>query len=408
MALTDTEIRNVKPREKLFKMYDSLGLYVEITPKGAKRWRFKYRRPGTTKESRLSFGLYPDVSLKEARLKRDEARKLLADGIDPGQARLQEKAEKLLAAENSFQAVAEEWMAEHLATKSDSYRAKVKRLLERDVFPYIGRRPIAEIKAPEILSVVKRQQKRGVLETAHKTLQNIGQVIRYAIRTGRAENDPSLALRGALPPLNHKHMAAPTDPIEVGGYLQAFDSFKGGMVVAVAVRLLPLLFCRPGELRKMRWEEINLEAREWRYTVSKTNTDQLVPLSRQAVELLEEIQPLTIHLPGGWVFPGGRSPLNPMSEAAINAAYRRLGIDTKTELTGHGWRSIARTLLHERLKYPPEVIEHQLAHAVPDALGKTYNRTKFLDERKEMMQAWADYLDKLKAGAEVVKFPARR
>ena len=408
MALTNVAIRGAKPRERLYKLYDEKGLYLEITPKGAKRWRFRYRRPGTSKESRLSFGLYPEVSLKEARAKRDEARKQLADGIDPGHARALAKAEAAQAAANSFQAVAEEWMVEHLATKSRSYREKVARLLERDVFPYIGRRPIAELKAPEMLMVLKQQQKRGVLETAHKTLQIMGQVMRHAMRTGRADSDPTMALKGALPPLTRKHMAAPTDPMDVGGYLRAFDSFRGTMVVSVAIRLLPLVFVRPGELRTMRWEHIDIDAREWRYTTSKTGTDHLVPLASQSLALLEEIHPLTGHLPGGWVFPGGRSPLNPMSEAAINAAYRRLGIDTKTELTGHGWRAVARTLLHEKLGYPPEVIEHQLAHAVPDNLGTAYNRTKFLEHRREMMQAWADYLDRLKNGADIVNLAAKR
>lgn len=405
MALTDTTIRKTKPRDKTFKLYDGKGLYLEITPKGAKRWRFKFRRPGTGKESRLSMGVYPEVTLKEARQRRDEARKQLDAGIDPGQARRAEKVERRIAAANSFQAVADEWIAEHLTTKSKSYREKIVSLMGRDVYPYLGTRPIAEIKAPEVLEVLRHQQRRGVLETAHRTRQAIGQVFRYGIRTGRAEDDPTQALRGALPSVERKHMAAPVEPDKVAELLRVLDAFQGTHVVSAAIRLLPLLFCRSGELRQMRWEEVDMEAGEWRYRVSKTKTDHLVPLSRQALAILKELQPATGHLRGGWVFPGARSVDRPMSDGAINAAYRRLGIDTREELTGHGWRAIARTLLHERLEYPAEVIEHQLAHAVPDSLGTAYNRTRFLDQRREMMQAWANYLDRLKVGAEVVDFP---
>jgi len=402
MALTDTAIRNVKLKARTFGLYDGKGLYLEVTPKGSKRWRFRYRRPGIGKENRLSLGLYPEISLKKAHAKRDEARALLADGADPGDARRAAKEHKAQLAAESFEAVAREWFERHLSKKAPGHRDKVVRRLERDVFPYLGRRPVAKIKAPEILTVVRRIERRGVLETAHRALQNIGQVIRYAIATGRAEDDPTPALRGALPPVAPKHMAAPVEPAAVGAILRACDAFEGGPVVAAAIRLLPLLFARPGEFRTMRWEHLDLEAAEWRYTASKTGTEHLVPLGRQAVAIIEDLRPLTGHLPGGWVFPGGRTPLRPMSNAAINAAYRRLGIDTRTELTGHGWRATARTLLNERLNYPPEVIEHQLAHAVPDTLGRAYNRTKFLKERREMMQAWADYLDTLKHGADVV------
>ena len=243
---------------------------------------------------------------------------------------------------------------------------------------------------------------RNHLETAHRTLQHIGQVIRYAVATGRMETDPTQSLRGALPSSTPKHMAAPTDPAKVGELLRAVEGFSGGPVVSAALQLLPLLFVRPGELRTMRWEQIDFDHAEWRYTTSKTKTEHLVSLSKQALAILEELHPLTGHLVGGWVFSGGRSPKRPMSNVAINAAHRRMGIDTQNELTGHGWRACARTLLHERLRYAPEIIEHQLAHAVPDALGRAYNRTRFLEERRKMMQAWADYLDKLKTGADVV------
>ncbi len=400
MALTDTTIRNAKPGPKPTRLFDGGGLYLEVSPAGGKLWRVKYRFAG--KERRLALGSYPATSLKDARSKRDDAKRLLEAGIDPGETRRTEKLRQEELAANSFETVAREWLLKHMANRSPSHSTKVTRRLEREVFPYLGHRPIAEIKPPEILAVVQRIERRNILESAHRALQHIGQVMRYAVATGRAEADPTQSLRGALPPSTPKHMAAPTEPTQVGGLLRTIDGFNGGPVVGAALRLLPLLFVRPGELRTMRWEQIDFEAKEWRYTTSKTKTEHLVPLSSQAIAILEDIRPLTGHLPGGWVFPGGRSPKAPMSNMAINAAYRRLGIDTQGELTGHGWRACARTLLHERLGYAPEVIEHQLAHAVPDALGKAYNRTRFITERTKMMQDWGDYLDKLRTGAEVI------
>lgn len=400
MALSDSTIRNARPKEKPYKIADGGGLYVEISPSGGKLWRQKYRKHG--KEKRLSHGAYPDVSLKAARAARDKAKEALAAGIDPADLKRQEKELATALAADSFEVVAREWIANRLAQRSEGHRSKVVRRLEREVFPYIGGRPISEVTAPDILRVVRRVEQRGRNETAHRTLQNIGQVCRYAVATGRADTDPTPALRGALAPVAPRHMAAPTEPEKVGELLRAIQSFSGGPVVNAAMRLLPLLFVRPGELRTMRWEHLDLEAAEWRFITSKTGTDHLVALSRQAVAILRDLHPLTGHLPGGWVFRGGRSPLRPMSDMAINAAYRRMGIDTREELTGHGWRAVARTLLHERLDYQPEIIEHQLAHAVPDPLGRAYNRTKFLEERRQMMQRWADYLDYLRDGAEVV------
>lgn len=401
MPLTDSAIRNAKASEKSYKLSDSGGLYIEITPSGGKLWRMKYRYAG--KEKSLSLGKYPVVSLADARGKREEAKKLLSNNIDPGALKQQEKARRYSLAENSFEAVARAWFAGDLATSSIGYQTKIVRLIERDAFPYIGTRPIAELTAPEILTVVKRVDSRGLRETAHRVQQVIGQIIRYAIRHGLTQLDPTLSLQGVLPPIQAKHMAAPTDdPIKVGGILRMLDAFKGGPIVFAALRLLPMLFCRPGELRKMRWEQLDLDNAVWSYTVSKTKTAHLVPLPTQAVSILNELKPLTGHNPAGWVFPGGRTPTLPMSDAAINAAYKRLGIDTQEELTGHGWRAVARTMLHERLNYAPEVIEHQLAHSVPDKLGTAYNRTKFIKDRQCMMQDWADYLDKLKVGAEVI------
>ena len=404
--LTAVQIRAAKPREKVYRLADGSGLYLEVPPKGSKRWRFRYRYGG--KEKSLSFGTYPNVSLKAARQKRDDARALLEKGTDPSMARKLEKQAARKASEGTFTAAAKSWRDRYLKTKSSAHYKRSWSIIERCLLPYIGPRPINEIKAPEILKAIRITEDRGRIDTAHRVLQLAGQIFRYAVAHGWAEIDPAPSLRGALQPAAKRHMPAPTDPVAVGGYLRTFDAFEGTAVVAAAIRLLPLLFCRPGELRKMRWDDVDLEAAQWCYTASKTQTDHLVPLSRQAIDILESLHPLTGHLAGGWVFPGGRSPLKPMSEAAMNAAYRRLGIDTKTELTPHGWRAVARTLLQERLEYPAEVIEQQLAHAVPDVLGRAYNRTRFADQRREMMQAWADYLDKLKAGAEIVPIRAKK
>jgi len=399
--LTALQIKAAEPRDKLYRLADGNGLYLEIPPKGAKRWRFRYRYAG--REKMLSLGTYPEVSLKSARRKLDDARALLAEGTDPSAARQLEKRAAREAAEGTFAAAAESWRDRYLITKSPAHQKRSWSIIERCLLPYIGPRPIREISAPEILQALRVTEERGRIDTAHRALQLAGQIFRYAVAHGWAEIDPTPSLRGALSPVTTRHMPAPTDPVAVGGYLRMIDAFRGTAVVAAALKLLPLLFCRPGELRTMRWAEVDLEAAEWRYTASKTQTDHLVPLSRQAVDILASLHPLTSHLPGGWVFPGERSPLRPMSEAAMNAAYRRMGIDTKTELTPHGWRATARTLLHEQLEYPPEVIEQQLAHAVPDTLGRAYNRTRFADQRREMMQAWADHLDKLKTGADVVE-----
>lgn len=397
MPLTDTAVRNAKPGEKPVRLFDERGLYLEISPAGGKWWRLKYRFAG--KEKRLSLGVYPAVSLKAARERRDEARRLLAEGVDPSENRKATKASSLERSGNSFEVVAREWFASYMSGKSESHRDKVIRRLERDVFPWLGGRPVAEIVPPEILATVRRIEARGALETAHRALQNVGQVCRYAVATGRAERDPTQDLRGALPPVEEGHFAAIIEPRAVGELLRAIEGFRGSLQVACALKLAPLLFVRPGELRKAEWKDIDLDAGEWRYFVTKTKSEHIVPLAPQALAILRELQPLSGHR--RFVFTG-RDPQKPMSEAAVNAALRRMGYDTKTEVTGHGMRAMARTLLHEELDFMPEVIEHQLAHRVPDSLGSAYNRTKFIAERRRMMAAWADYLDKLKAGAEVI------
>jgi integrase len=389
--LTDTEIRNAKPAEKSRRLYDSLGLYLEVSPPGGKLWRFKYRIDG--KEKRIGLGRYPDVGLKEARERRDEARKLLAGGIDPSHNRQAQKAAAALVAGNSFEVVAREWYMRYSPSWAASHSKTVIRRLEMDIFPWLGDRAIAEIAAPELLAVIRQVEGRGALETAHRELNICGQVFRYAVATGRAERDPSRDLQGALPPVKKGHFAAVTDPKRLGEVLRMIDTFQGTLIVRCALRLAPLVFVRPGELRSAQWAEIDLEKAEWRYLVSKTKTEHIVPLSRQSVGILQEIQSLTGRKP--WVFPNGRSSQRPMSENGVLYALRSLGID-KDEMSGHGFRATARTLLDEVLGFRPELIEHQLAHAVKDPLGRAYNRTHHLDQRREMMQAWADYLDELK------------
>lgn len=397
MPLTDTAIRNAKPSVKTIKLFDERGLYLEISPAGGKWWRLKYRFDG--KENRLSLGVYPGVGLKDARNGRDDARKLLAEGIDPSSHRKAKKSARADRVANSFEMVAREWFAKHSTNWATSHADKIIQRLEKDVFPWIGNKPIAEIAAPELLTVLRRIEARGALDTAHRAHQNCGQIFRYGIATGRGERDPASDLRGALAPAKHVHFAAITEPAAVGELLRAIEGFRGTFVVQCALKLAPLFFVRPGELRKAEWQQFDLEKGEWRYFVTKTKSEHLVPLAPQAVAILRELHALT----GSriYVFPG-RDPRKPMSEAAINAALRRLGYDTKTEITGHGFRAMARTILHQELDVKPEVIEHQLAHRVPDSLGSAYNRTKFLVERKRMMRTWADYLDALREGSNVV------
>ena len=397
MALTDTTIRNAKPGEKPLKLFDGGGLFLLIAPTGGKLWRLKYRFGA--KEKLFSLGVYPAVSLKDARERRDDARRLLAQGTDPGENRKAQKAATLTRAADSFEVIAREWFAKYAPTWAESHSSKIIERLERDIFPWLGARPIAEIAAPELLTVLRRIEARGALDTTLRAKQNCGQIFRYAVATGRAERDPSGDLRGALAPVKHENFAAITNPTQVAELLRAIDAFRGTFVVKCALQVAPILFVRPGELRTAEWAAFDLDKAEWRYRVTKTKTEHLVPLPVQAVSILRELHALTGQR--RYVFPG-RDPHKPMSGAAVNAALRRLGYDTRTEITGHGFRAMARTILHEELHFKPEVIEHQLAHKVPDALGTAYNRTKFLTERCTMMQQWADYLDQLRAGAQII------
>jgi integrase len=400
MALSNTAIINAKAADKSYKMYDTDGLFLQVTPQGGKWWRLKYHFDG--KEKLLSLGTYPDISLSQARQKREDSKKLLAIDIDPSESRKQTKADNKLNTENSFELVAREWWQSHMKNKADSHKEKVIRRFELYLFPWIGKKPISSITAPQMLETLRRIEKQNKVETAHRTLQTAGQVFRYAVQTGRAVRDVTADLKGALPATTVKHMAAFTEPKDVAELLRALDAFNGTLTVQCAIKLAPLVFVRPSELRMAKWSDIDLDAGTWQYLVSKTKTDHIVPLSRQAIEILNEIHPVSGH--GVYVFQGGHSPLKPMSESAVNAALKRMGYDTKTQITGHGFRAMARTILHERLNIDPAIIEHQLAHKVPDTLGSAYNRTKFIEQRTNMMQSWADYLDELKAGAKVIPF----
>jgi integrase len=389
MALTDTKIRNAKPSAKRFKLFDERSMYLEIAPAGGRWWRLKYRFGG--KEKGMSLGVYPEVGLKEARERRDDARRLLRDGIDP----MAHKAQrKVVGDAASFQAVAREWHAKFSSGWSPTHSVRMARVFERDINPWIGKRSIAEVTAPELLSVIRRIEGRGAPETAHRALGNCSQVFRYAVATGRCKSDPSRDLRGALPPFKGKHFAATTEPARLAGILRAMDGYQGTLPVICALRLAPLVFVRPGELRKAEWKDIDLNAAEWRYRVSKTDTPHIVPLSRQAVAILSELQPLTGS--GRYVFPGARSSKVPMSDNAVLAAMRRMGIG-KEEMSAHGFRAVARTILDEVMGVRPDFIEHQLAHAVRDPNGRAYNRTAHIVERRAMMQQWSDYLEELKA-----------
>lgn len=410
MPLSDTAIRNAKPGSKPIRMFDDRGLYLEVAPSGGKWWRFRYRFGG--KQKLLSMGTYPDVPLatpkgqdliKGARELRDEARKLVASGIDPSEHRKASKAARADRAANSFEVVAREWFGKLSPTWNSAHADRIIRRFERDVFPWIGGRPIAEVAPPELLTLLRRIEGRGALETAHRALSNCGQVFRYAIATGRAQRDPSGDLRGALPPVKAKHFAAVTDPKKIGDLLRTLYGYQGTPPVQCALKLAPLVFVRPGELRKARWADIDLSAAEWRYTVTKTDTAHIVPLARQAVAILRELHALTGR--SIYVFPGARSNGRPMSDNAVLAALRRLGIG-KNEMSGHGFRAMARTVLDEVMNMRPDLIEHQLAHAVRDPNGRAYNRTAHLPERKKMMQQWADWLDKQVAGADVIQLRA--
>ena len=412
MPLTDTAIRKAMPGPKTRKLSDGKGLYLELSPAGGRWWRLKYRIAGV--EKRISLGTYPETSLKAAREKMEEARALVAQGIDPSQARKAAKQEAAhqdeqaqreaqgLPLHGSFESVAREWFDTRKEEWATTYAKKIFRRLEADVFPWLGRLPVPNITPPMVLDMLRKAENRGAIETAHRVLETCGQVFRFAVATGRIESNPARDLKDALRKPMVQHFAAITDPQRFGELLRAIDSYRGTPVVCAALRLMPLMLLRPGELRQAQWDELDLPAATWTVPAARMKREKvgkiygkphIVPLPRQAVAIFEALKPLTEHSP--YVFRGERSAQRPMSDAAINAALRTLGFSAD-EVTGHGFRASARTMIVERLGIAESVVEAQLAHSVRDNLGRAYNRTEFMQERVRMMQQWADYLDTLR------------
>jgi integrase len=408
--LTAAKIAHIPPKEKPYKVKDDHGLYLLVTPSRGRLWRYRYRFASKVKD--LAIGTFPDVSLAEARDKRDVAREQLKNGLDPAEVKRAQKTIVAQAADGqsaeTFEAIAREWHEKFSVNKAESTAETTIRRLEKNVFPWMGARPIAQIDSPELLAVLRRIESRGVIESARRIKIICGQVFRYAVATGRAKHDPSVSLNGALATPKSKHMASITDPKEIPFLLRAIDSYQGSFIVKCALQFQALTFVRPGELRNAEWSEFDLDAGIWSIPAEKMKMKQphIVPLSRQSVEILKELRPLT-STRGKYVFPSHRSATRPMSENTVNAALRRMDIE-KDKMCGHGFRAMARTILDEVLQVRPEFIEHQLAHAVKDPNGRAYNRTAYLDERKKMMQLWANYLDGLKTGTHVTPFTKSR
>ncbi|MGC1460278.1 MAG: integrase arm-type DNA-binding domain-containing protein [Steroidobacteraceae bacterium] len=387
--LSDAKVRASKSRDRPYKLSDGRGLYLLVNPSGGRLWRFRYRYAGV--EKLLAMGKYPDTSLQKAREQRDEARVVLAGGGDPGMKRKIEKT----ALVNTFEAIAKEWLEMKRGYLTESTWQRDRDQLMKMVGPYLGKRPISTIEAPDLLAVLRGLEKRGVNDTAHRVRAVCGRVFRYAIATGRARHDISADLKGALAPKRSVSYAAITDPRKVGELLRAIDGFQGQRTTYFAIRIAPYVFVRPGELRGAEWSEISLEAAEWRIPAErmKMREAHVVPLSRQVVELFRELR---VHTGNGpLVFPAiGRQP-RPMSENTVGAALRRIGYSNE-EMTAHGFRSLASTLLNEQ-GWNPNLIELQLAHKERNKVRAAYNRAQRLAERRQMMQAWADYLDGLRA-----------
>lgn len=392
MALTDRAVVNLKPKAKAYKKYDSGGLHLYVSPSGGKLWRLTYRHGG--KEKLLSLGAYPAVTLAKARQRRDEARVLLADDIDPAEHKKEMQKIVREVTENSFEVVAREWHVKFRDSWTEEHGGKILARLEKDIFPHVGKNPIGEIKPPELLAAIRHIEARGALETAHRALQICGKIFRYAVATGRAERDITYDLRGAIQPPNTRHHSTITKPQEVGKLLRAIENYEGQFIVACALKLAPLVFVRPGELRCAEWVEFDLDNAEWRIPAErmKMREQHIVPLARQTLDILRTLHAVNGH--GKYLFPSMRTDLRPISNNTVNAALRRLGYG-KEEMTGHGFRSMASTLLNEQ-GWNRDAIERQLAHAERNKVRAAYNFAEFLPERRRMMQAWADYLDTLK------------
>ena len=398
MALTDTFVKNVKHTGAASgdKYTDGRAMYLLVNAVG-KYWRMNYRF--VDKRKTLALGVYPDVGLAKARARRDKAREQLADGIDPATAKREEKQAQADAAANTFEAVARVWLAKTTSKRAEVTQSRITTLLEKDVFPFIGSMPISTIKPRDVLDkAVRKIEARGSIDTAHRAKQICGQIFRYAVAVGLAERDVTTDLRGALAAIPESHFAAITEPKQAGELMRSIFDYTGHPCTVVALKLSPLVFVRPGELRTAEWAEIDLDAAEWRIPASKMKmkVDHLVPLSTQAVALLRSVRPITGH--GRYVFPSLRTGERPMSENTINAALRGMGYSKEVH-TAHGFRALARTIMDEVMGERVDLIEHQLAHAVKDPNGRAYNRTAHLPARRVMMQNWANYLDKLRIGA---------
>jgi integrase len=407
MPLTVLDIKQAKPADKPYRLYDEKGMYLEVSPSGGKLFRLKYRVDG--KEKRLALGGYPDTSLAEAREKRDEARKLVAQGIDPSAERQEAKrqrAEANQAAADTFEAVTREWMTREQERVAEVTANKNRWLFETFLFPEIGGLPLAAITPRVLLDALRKIEAAGKQETARRAKIKAGQVFRFAILEGKVDNDPTAALRGAIKRVKHKHHAAITDPAKIGQLLRDIDGFTGQPVTHAALKLAPLVFVRPGELRGADWSEIDFDGAMWRIPAArmKMRADHLVPLSAQAIAILRDLHPLTGH--GRYVFPSLRGASRQMSENTVNIALRGLGYDGDT-MTGHGFRAMASSRLNE-MGWDERAIERQLAHAEPNEVKGAYNyAAKYLEDRKRMMQAWADYLDGLRAGGQVIAFKSK-
>jgi len=415
VPFTDAAVRNLKPKAKPYKVADGEGLYLLVTPQGGKLWRLDYRYPkgGGGAHKTLSLGRYPDVSLTLARERRNEIRQKIEIGIDPAAERKAAKAAlqeafrqeeaKQLEVSQTFEVIAREWLKVHAVNRSADYIKLIERRLEGHLFEKIGDRPIKEITVPELLTALQAIADAGYLETAHRCRAVTGQIFDYAVRTARAEWNPAQALRRTLPTSKPKHFAAILEPEEIGGLLRAIDGYGGEIATRGALQLAALLFCRPGELRRMEWRELNLDQAEWRIPAEKMKSHRphIVPLSRQAVAILRALQKARGTDPGRYVFSSLRGGGRPMSDATILAALRTLGY-SKERMTGHGFRSMASTRLHE-MGYPSEIIERQLAHADRDSVRASYNFAEYMPERRKMMQEWADELDRLRAGGDVAR-----
>lgn len=408
--LTDAQCRNAvcPPDKKRERMTDSGGLYLEVAPNGSKRWFWKFRKG--TSDSRLALGSYPAVSLTAARKARDVAKLQKSDGTDPVQARKIQKLIGVNSADSTFKVIALEWYEKQVARWSEVHAERLLRQLERDLFPWIGARPMAEIHAMELLAVLQKVEDRGALETADRALMLARQVWDYWLPTASVQQrNITEGLKKRLTPYRGKNFAAILDPVRMGGLMRAIKGYKGGPIVRTALQLTPLLYQRPGNLRMMEWVELDLDQALWtipsmkmkRIKAEKENgEDHIVPLPTQAVALLRGIHPLTGH--GRYVFPGERSHDRPLSDNSVRSALYSLGFGK--EQSWHGFRASARTMLVDELNLDYNVIEANLAHAVKDANGTSYNRTKYFAQRLEMIQKWADYLDKLAAGADVIQF----